>query len=157
MKRVNYMYYNKEFDLTYLKSKARWLVIFAFLGIFIVFTSCNNCDNDEDIVGVEEHPSLKVENDLKDYWRSITSISLVGYTFNNLNIEPYGGSQTFTLDEGMSGGYEDINITVRYIRYSGVSGSASIKVNFSKGETTTIMLTGCSGAEGCPGIYLEQK
>ena len=55
----------------------------------------------------------------------------------------------------MSGGYEDIYVTVRYIRYSGVGASASIKVDFNKGETTTITLTGCSGAEGCPGIYLE--
>jgi hypothetical protein len=151
MKKVNS---NKELNLIHIKPRVRWWAIFAILGIVLTFTACSN---DDDIAGVEEHPSLKVENDLNDSWRSITRVSLVGYTFSNLNIEPYGGFQTFTLDEGMSGGYEDINITVRYIRNSGISGYASIKVNFSKGETTTIVLTGCSGAEGCPGIYLEQR
>jgi len=154
MKKVNCMNCNKELNLTHLKPKAQWWVIFAIVGIVIAFTACST---DDDIVVEEKYPSIKVENDLNDSWRSITRVSLVGYTFGNLNIEPYGGSQTFTLDEGMSGGYEDINVTVKYIRYRGVVGYASIKVDFNKGETTTIMLTGSSGCEGCPGIYLEQK
>ena len=55
----------------------------------------------------------------------------------------------------MSGGYEDINVIVRYIRYSGAGASACMKVDFNKGETATITLTGCSDAAGCPGIYLK--
>ena len=53
------------------------------------------------------------------------------------------------------GGYEEVNVIVRYIRYSGTGASASIKVDFNKGEATIITLTGCSGAEVCPGINLE--
>ena len=146
------MNYDKELNLTHSKSKVQWRAIFAIFVIVLSFTAC-----DKDSIVIEEYPSLKVENQLNDSWRPITRVSLVGYEFNNLNIEPYGDSQTFVLDEGMSGGYEDINVTVRYIRYSGVGSSASIKVDFNKGDTTTITLTGCSGAEGCPGIYLEHN
>jgi len=145
---------DKELIMTHSKSKAQWWAILAIFSMVLAFSSCEkDCDCPED--EPEEYPFLKVVNQLNDSWRSITGVSLIGYEFNNLNIEPYGDSQTFVLDEGLSGGYEDINVTVRYIRYSGVGASASIKVNFNKGETTTITLTGCSGAEGCPGIYLE--
>lgn len=122
------------------------LVLIAILTI--------SCSEDGDVA--EKYPSLKVINKLNDSWRSISGVSLIGYEFDNLNIEPNGNSQTFLLDKGMSGGYEDINIIVRYIRYSGISASAKIKVDFNESKTTTITLTGCSGAEGCPGIYLDK-
>ena len=148
------MDYNKELNLTHSKTKAQWWAIFAIFGIVLAFTACEkDCNCPED--NPEEYPSLQVVNQLNDYWRSITGVSLVGYEFGNLNIEPNGDSQTFVLDDGMSGGYEDIFVKVSYIRYSGVGASASIKVDFNKGETTTITLTGCSGSEGCDGIYLE--
>jgi len=125
-------------------------VLIILFGLSIIHTSCKK-DNPEDT-----YPTLKVTNDLEDDWRSITAVSLVGYTFDNLDIQPFGDSQSFILDEGMSGGYENINVTVRYIRYTGVSASRSLKIDFFDGETTSIKLTGCDGAEGCPGIYLEQ-
>ena len=152
--KVNSMNFDKELKLTHSKSKAQWWAILVIFGIFLTFTAC---DTEDDFVVIEEYPSLKVENQLNDYWRSIYRVSLVGYEFYNINIEPDGDSQTFVLDEGMSGGYEDIFVKVSYIRYSGVRTSTSIKVNFKQGETTTIMLTGRSGCEGCPGIYLEQN
>lgn len=130
-----------------------WLSITVILAIFFTFSSCEkdcDCPDPED-----DYPSLKVTNDLKDDWRSITTVSLIGYKFDKLNIESFGDSQTFILDKGMSGGYENINVTISYIRYSGIGASESIKVNFNKGETTSIILTGCSGAEGCPGISLK--
>ena len=136
----------KNLETKKLKSMVRWCTMIVIFSIPLAFSSCEKDSN---------FPSLKVTNDLKDDWQSITAVSLIGYKFDNLNIEPFGDSQTFILDEGMAGGYENINITVSYIRYSGIGASASIKVNFNKGETISISLTGCSGAEGCPGIYLE--
>ena len=129
-------------------------LIFVLLSIALSFTACKK-DDDIDLNNIKQFPCLKVENQLTDYWRSIERVSLVGYEFDNLNISPNGDSQTFTLNAGMPGGFEDINIEVVYIRYSGVFGTASIEVDFEIGQTTTITLTGCSGAEGCPGIYLE--
>jgi len=143
----------KSLKLNNSTSLMKWLVLFSVFGLTITFS---NCKKDCDCPDTEEnYPSLKVTNDLEDDWRSITAVSLIGYTFDNLDIEPFGDFQTFILDEGLSGGYENINVTVTYIRYSGVSASRSLKVNFFDGETTSITLTGCDGAEGCPGIYLE--
>lgn len=118
-------------------------------GLSLNFTSCEK-ENHE-----ATYPTLQVINDLGDDWRSITVVSLVGYTFDNLDIRPFGESQSFILDKGMPGGYENINVTVRYIRYRGVDASRSLKIDFSDSQTTSIKLTGCDSAEGCPGIYLE--
>ena len=85
--------------------------------------------------------------------RTITSVRLVVYEFNNLS-STSGDSQIFALDSGMPGGYEDINITASYAR-GPQKGSKSIEVNFNNGETTTITLKGCISYEGCNGFYLE--
>ena len=74
--------------------------------------------------------------------------------FTNLVIDINGGSQTFILDKGMSGGYNDINVVVQY----GPTGSiwtSSKKVDFNNGRTTKITLKGCISYEGCPGYRLE--
>jgi hypothetical protein len=144
---------NKELILPHSKSKVKCWAIFAIFGIALAFTACNrDKNNDIDNDDVVEYPSLKVVNQNNDN-RSITSVSLVGYEFNNLNIT-IGGSQTFVLDKGMPGGYSDINIIVSH-KYSVWSGSVNKKVNFNDGKTTTITLKGCLTFEGCQGFYLE--
>ena len=130
--------------------------ILAILGIALTFTACDK-GNDPvpDVVPdpVIEYPSLRIVNDSRNYI-AITSVTLLGYEFTTLDIAN-GSSQTFTLDKGMSGGYEDINVIVGYRRYTSNGGHPNIKVDFYDGEITTITVKGCSGAEGCPGIYLE--
>lgn len=133
------------------KFKAQWWAIFAIFGIVLTFTACDE-DDECPSPSPEEYPSLKVVNQNNDS-RIITAVKLVGYEFENLSI-PIGDSQIFTLDDGMPGGYEDLNITVSH-KYSAWSGSESIKVNFNDGETTTITLKGCLTFEGCDGFYLE--
>jgi hypothetical protein len=145
----------EELNLKYSKFKVQCWAIFAIFNIVLTFTACNkdknnDCDNDND--NVIEYPSLKAVNQNNDN-RSITSISLVGYEFNNLNIT-IGGSQTFVLDKGMPGGYSDINVQISH-KYSAWSGSVSKKINFNTGETTTITLKGCLSFEGCQGFSLE--
>ncbi len=96
---------------------------------------------------------LKVINESNDQW-PIKSVKLVDYEFTNLAIGTNGGSQTFILDKGMSGGYNDINVVVQY----GPAGSiwtSSKKVNFNNGSTTTIKLQGYISYEGCTGYHLE--
>jgi len=141
----------KELNLKHSKSKIKWWAIFAIFGIVLAFTACdkdNDCDCDSD--SVEQYPSLKVVNQNSDN-TSITSVSLVGYEFNNLLIT-IGNSQTFSLDKGMSGGYSNINIKVTY---GTPSGSINTNANFTKGAITTITLKGCISYEGCTGYYLE--
>jgi len=126
--------------------------------LIVIITGLSSCSEDSMDMSPEQiYPSLKVTNDLKENWRSIINVSLVGYTFGELNIEPSGDSQTFILDQGMSGGLEQVNVRVTYWRYRGITASRSIKLNFNNGETTSIKLTGCDGAEGCPGISLESN
>jgi len=83
----------------------------------------------------------------------ITAVRLVNYEFNSLEID-VGDSQTFTLDDGMPGGYSDINIIVSY-RRAGNQYSMNIEKDFTDGETTTVRMKGCISAEGCGGLYLE--
>ncbi len=140
----------KELNLKQSKPKVYWGTIFAIFGMLLAFTACNKENDDNDL---EEYPFLKVVNQTNDSnSRSITSVELVGYEFANLNIKE-GSSQTFDLDSGMPGGYEDVNINVR------LSGPQivlkNIQVNFNKGETTTITMKGCISYEGCNGFYLE--
>ena len=128
--------------------------LLAILAIALTLTAC---DENEDIVPVPvvEHPSLMVVNESTEN-SLITSVSLVGYTLGSLSIAP-GSSQTFVLDKGMSGGYEDININVRFRAQNTSYGTESISVSFSVGKTKTIKLKGCHGANACTGFYLEQN
>ena len=137
---------NSHKELTHLKSKVQWWAFFAFLSIVFAFTACDKNNNSR-----EQFPSLKVVNQSNDH-QPITSVVFVGYEFKNLNIAS-GDSQTFVLDGGMQGGYKDIYIVVRY--GSGSWYSTNTKVNFNKGETTTITLKGCISYDGCQGCYLE--
>jgi hypothetical protein len=93
----------------------------------------------------DKYPLLKIENQYDGKY--ISSVSLVGYEFSNLSIL-YGNSQTFTLGEGMPGGYNNINIQVGYR-----SGSAiwyiSNQFDFKDGDVTIVTLKG-SSLEGHP-------
>ena len=106
--------------------------------IFILVIAISACDTGQQS---PQYPSLKVVNQYSG--KSINSVALVGYDFENLLITS-GSSQTFTLDGGMPGGYTGINIIVSY----GFP-SVSNKFDFSDGKVTTITLYG-SDVEGSP-------
>lgn len=132
------MHYTKKYGNSLLS-------LFMILNLVISFTSCND-DGDGN------YPSLKVVNQTNDH-HPIASVELVGYKFANLIIDT-DESQTFSLTEGMSGGYNEINVTVRY-GPPGSVWSSSKKVNFSNGSTTTVKLTGCISYSECSGFNLE--
>jgi len=106
----------KQIDIWY-------LVIMIALGT--VFFAC------------EKNTSLKVVNQTSG---KITSVSLVGYDFNSLSIST-GQSQTFSLDNGMPGGYENINVSVT-CSFTYYNRWINNTFNFNKGGTTTITLSG---------------
>ncbi len=118
---------------------------YAIFVIVLAFTACGSGDDDD-------VPSLKVVNQSADN-KVITSVRLVGYEFVNLSIG-IGDSQTFTLGEGMSGGYTNINTSVIY-SCGGRSWSKSIELNFSNGETTTITIDKCTSVDGCTKVCLS--
>ena len=122
--------YDKKLDLTFSNSKILWWTnCVVFFCMIFIFTACKK----------ETYPSLEVVNRNGTY--TITSARLVGYEFNNLRIN-VGESQKFILENGMPGGYSDINITVSYGIPGMVSWSSSTKVNFDKGKTTIVTLIG---------------
>ena len=100
-------------------------------------------------IGPPEPTSLIAENQLTDNY-AITSWSMVGYEFKNLDIQP-GESDQFLLVNAMTEGYEDINVTLVFSS-STSSFSISEKVNFIAGGVTKIKISGC---EACGGYQVE--
>jgi len=133
------------------KPKFMRLTLFAFF-ILLTLIRCNK--DDEKIEDeIETFPSLKIANSVTDD-RYITSIKMVNYEFNNLNITS-GNSKTFTLDNGMPSGLENINIIVTYKKSTTPSNSKSKTVTFENGKTTILTLKGCIDYEGCNGYTLD--
>ncbi|WP_406672469.1 hypothetical protein [Natronospira sp.] len=138
------------------KTQVQYWTTLVIFGIIFAFTACS-----KDSVSIEEppkeppeeYPTLKIVNQVTDN-RYISSVELVGYEFNNLNITS-DNSQTFALDSGMPGGYENINIIVSYRTSTTPTNSRNTTVNFKYGEITTITLKGCISYEGCDGHFLE--
>ena len=118
-------------------------IIPFFIFFSVVFFNCDNGDNKNQATS---YPSLKIVNQLSTNGR-VTSVSLVGYTFNSLSIQK-DESQTFALDKGMPAGNNNINVEVGY--YSGTAFSTNNKFNFKNGETRTITIKGGSNT-----AYLE--
>ena len=95
--------------------------------------------------------SLSLLNQLEDNF-SITSWSMVGYEFKDLDIQP-SGSNLFVLVDDMPEGYKDINITVVFSSSTG-SFSISERVNFIPNGITKITISGC---EACDGYQIESS
>ena len=125
----------------------------VILCIALTFSACY--EHETIVTGGSDYPSLSVFNQMRIISPSragITTVSLVGYEFDSLSIGPNGDYQIFILDKGMSAGYEDINVTVKYIlsntRGPVIQDSTSIIVDFTDRETTVISLR-----EGDDGKY----
>lgn len=133
--------------------------IILLSALFLAVYGCSShsietvSDEAPTIEDPEEFPKLRVLNQTTDN-KPIVSVRLVGYEFFNLNITQ-NNEQVFSLEEGMPGGYENINVIISYLRYPTVGASRNISVDFADGEITTVVFKGCSGAEGCHGHYLE--
>jgi len=110
-----------------MKKRIRIDILVIIVSFLILLTSCEL---------FEDYPKLKVVNQYADKY--ISAVSLIGYQFDNLHIDS-GHSQTFALDNGMPGGYNDINILVTY-RAPFASWNISNSFDFYDGETTTITL-----------------
>ena len=102
----------------------------------ILLTSCN-------IFNSSDIPSLKISN--KDECAqasvvpTISEVTLDGYEFKNIAID-VGESEVFHLDEGMTSGYEDIEVIVRGQYGAAVRLAANLVVDFRKGATTKLRL-----------------
>lgn len=118
-----------------------------FLSV-ILLTSCKSptcsCDVEADA------PLLKVSNNTCGI---ISSVSLVGYTFNNLAIEE-NDSKTFTLTDGIQAGLDDVNVNVQ--AYRSITGfNGDISVDFVSGQVTSISLIQGTFPNECNARYFE--
>jgi hypothetical protein len=108
----------------------------------------------DDIDSGINYPSIRLVNEIEyDEDRAIVYVGLVGYEFEILNILP-GSSQTLRLENGMPGGYDNINVRIR------LSGPQTVirdvSVDFEDGETSTILFGGCvASAPECNGYTVE--
>ena len=102
----------------------------------ILLTSCN-------IFNSSDIPSLKISNKAECAQASvvptISEVTLDGYEFKNIAID-VGESEVFHLDEGMTSGYEDIEVIVRGQYGAAVRLAANLVVDFRKGATTKLRL-----------------
>lgn len=100
------------------------LVIVSFL---LLVASCQNA---VDCVEIKDkpYPKLMIVHDATT-GDDINKVELVNYTFEPLQIKS-GESQTFSLSNGMLGGYENI-----YIRVTLNQRVYSIRKNFENGKT----------------------
>lgn len=118
----------------------------------ILLTSCNfptcSCNEEEEEGG--DAPKLKVSNNTCGI---ISSVSLVGYTFNNLAIEE-NDSKTFTLTDGIQAGLDDVNVNVQ--AYKSITGfNGDISVDFVSGQVTSISLIQGTFPNECNARYFE--
>ena len=79
---------------------------------------------------------------IQQYNQSITRVSLVGYDFDNLNIVYGVQSKTFELEDGINGGYDDVNVNFE-VNCAGTGYVFSESVVFLEGGNTTITLMNC--------------
>jgi len=97
------------------------------------------CSSSED----ELTTTMTISNNKID--ESITRVALVGYDFNNLNIQ-YGQSKKFVFNEGIQGGYTNVNVNFETDCY-GTGYGISYNVVFLEGANTTITLNDCPEPE----------
>lgn len=112
----------------------------------LLFASCSNgwdMPKSEGSGNVVSYPKLKVINDGREDtmfgYDYISSVVLLNYSFTPIEIKK-GESQTFVLDKGMPGGYNDILVKISYGEDGHTFSSYKIKKNFANGSTTTIRL-----------------
>jgi hypothetical protein len=123
------------------------ILLVSIFSIFALLYSCSeDCETFPDNKRPGIHPKLEVVNNLDVSTTvpsrfHITGVRLTNYTFGSLDIPYGGGSQTFTLANGMNAGLNDQVVTV-YIKVSGQTISKSVKADFENGETTKVVLIG---------------
>ena len=106
--------------------------------------------------------SEKFENIIKDAikgnnQRNITIIedSLVGYEFEDISID-YGQARSFALNNGINGGYDDVNINVKF-SCGARNWTGSVSKDFIQNQNTTVTLVDCfaNNQGGCTEVCFQ--
>ena len=115
------------------------LFLILVMSMLFTITSCQKEDSVEivDTPSVK-YPNLLISNKTNEDNVYITSVQLVGYTFEPISIGKQE-SKNFQLNHGINGGYDNVKVVVHY-KYGTRSSWRDVKVNFKDGQTTKISL-----------------
>ena len=94
------------------------------------------------------YPSLTITN--QSSIMSIHTVSLAGYSFENLSIG-LDESKTFALTTGITGGLSNVSVQLGWLCGGKNNWTARKSLNFKNGENTTATLDD-DGQGGCLGV-----
>ena len=124
------------------------LTLLQKLLLLLLITSLVSCSSSDG------NPSLTITNNKSNI--GIHTVSLVGYSFENLSINK-GKSKTFTLTNGLDGGLNNVNVQLTWSCGGKNNWRASKSLNFKDGENTSIdvVTSFVQGEGGCTDVLLE--
>ena len=123
-------------------------ILILIIGCILLVVGCKKATGDTVTNDSSaNYPKLRVDNDMRNSGVFIWKIELVNYKFEPLEILE-GENQTFSLENGMPAGNE--NIYVRVYHSQSNNGIAT-KKNFSEGKTTVVRLYGANSGD----IHIE--
>ena len=118
-------------------------LILLLLFISLVFS----CSKEKENLPLS-YPSLTITN--QSSIMSIHTVSLVGYSFENLSIG-LNESKTFALTTGITGGLSNVSVQLGWLCGGKNNWTARKSLNFKNGENTTATLDD-DGQGGCLGV-----
>ena len=118
-------------------------LILLLLFISLVFS----CSKEKENLPLS-YPSLTITN--QSSIMSIHTVSLVGYSFENLSIG-LDESKTFALTTGITGGLSNVSVQLGWLCGGKNNWTARKSLNFTNGENTTATLDD-DGQGGCLGV-----
>ena len=118
-------------------------LILLLLFISLVFS----CSKEKENLPLS-YPSLTITN--QSSIMSIHTVSLVGYSFENLSIG-LNESKTFALTTGITGGLSNVSVQLGWLCGGKNNWTARKSLNFTNGENTTATLDD-DGQGGCLGV-----
>ena len=118
-------------------------LILLLLFISLVFS----CSKEKENLPLS-YPSLTITN--QSSIMSIHTVSLVGYSFENLSIG-LDESKTFALTTGITGGLSNVSVQLGWLCGVKNNWTARKSLNFKNGENTTATLDD-DGQGGCLGV-----
>ena len=118
-------------------------LILLLLFISLVFS----CSKEKENLPLS-YPSLTITN--QSSIMSIHTVSLVGYSFENLSIG-LNESKTFALTTGITNGLSNVSVQLGWLCGGKNNWTARKSLNFKNGENTTATLDD-DGQGGCLGV-----
>jgi hypothetical protein len=133
------------FDCT--KNRVKFIIMKKLLLLLLFIPLIFSCSKEKENLPLS-YPSLTITN--QSSIMSIHTVSLVGYSFENLSIG-LDESKTFALTTGITGGLSNVSVQLGWLCGGKNNWTARKSLNFKNGENTTATLDD-DGQGGCLGV-----